>query len=285
MAKEGYKRKISAILSADVVGFSRLMGNDESATVRTLESYREIISSLIEEYDGHLVDSPGDNILTEFPSVVDAVQCAVEIQQVLKTRNTELPDDRKMEFRIGINLGDVIVEGDRLYGDGVNIAARIESLADPGGICISGSAYEQIATKLSLGYQNLGDHVLKNISRPIRVYKIPTELDEKTGTEIEQHTPAQPFSGNGMPIDSNDAGSFARKRNKDIEGYYIGGFICLACALGLPFLGYIIGLSEPGEFYAIFYSIGGSGILVGLIGITLIFFARFLDKRRKAEKR
>lgn len=178
MAKEGYKRKISAILSADVVGYSRLMEDDESATVSTLEAYRETTIIAIDQHRGRVIDSPGDNILSEFASVVDAVQCAVEIQQIIKAKNADLPDGREMEFRIGINLGDVIEEGDRIYGDGVNLASRIENIADPGSICISGSAYEQIKTKLALGYEDLGEHSVKNISEPVRVYRIP--MDAKT---------------------------------------------------------------------------------------------------------
>ncbi len=128
------ERKLAAILSADVQGFSRLMGEDEVATIRTLTAYREVMTALIQQHRGRVVDSPGDNLLAEFASVVDAVQCAVEIQREFKARNAELPDRRKMEFRIGINSGDVIAEGERIYGDGVNIAARLEGLAEPGGI-------------------------------------------------------------------------------------------------------------------------------------------------------
>ncbi|MBT8364164.1 MAG: hypothetical protein KJP23_05615 [Deltaproteobacteria bacterium] len=166
MPTERLKRKLTAILSADVEGYSRLMREDETATVRTITAYRETMSGLIHQYRGRVVDSPGDNLLAEFASVVDAVQCAVEVQQVLKVRNAELPEDRRMQFRIGINLGDVIEEGERIYGDGVNIAARIEGLAEGGGICISGSAYEQIENKLALGYEYLGEHTVKNISKP-----------------------------------------------------------------------------------------------------------------------
>src|SRR5436309_10769635 len=143
------ERKLTAILSADVKGYSRLMGEDEEATIRTLTAYREVMTTLIQQQHGRVVDSPGDNLLAEFASVVDAVRCAVAIQGELKVGNAELPDQRKMEFRIGINLGDVVVEGERLYGDGVNIAARLESLSEPGGICISGTAYDQIETKLA----------------------------------------------------------------------------------------------------------------------------------------
>jgi len=174
MAAEDFKRKLTAILSADVKGYSRLMGEDEEATVRTITAHRKVITSVIEKYRGRVVDSPGDNILAEFVSVVDAVQSAVEIQEVIRAKNAELPEERRMEFRIGVNLGDVIQEGDRIYGDGVNIAARVEGLADPGGICISGSAYEQIENKLALGYDYIGEHTVKNIVKPIRVYRVPT---------------------------------------------------------------------------------------------------------------
>jgi adenylate cyclase len=167
------KRKLSAILSADVQGYSRLMGDNEIATVETITEYRETLTSLVTQWKGRVVDSPGDNVLAEFASVVDAVQCAVEIQNVLKAKNEELPENRKMIFRIGVNLGDVIQEGDRIYGDGVNIAARIESLADGGGICISGTAYDQIENKLALGYNYFGEHSVKNIAKPVRVYKVP----------------------------------------------------------------------------------------------------------------
>jgi len=155
------------------------MGDDEIATVETITEYRETITSLVTQWKGRVVDSPGDNILAEFGSVVDAVQCAVEIQHILKAKNEELPENRRMIFRIGVNLGDVIQEGDRIYGDGVNIAARIESLADGGGICISGTAYDQIKNKLALGYNYFGEHSVKNISEPVRVYKVPMEPGER----------------------------------------------------------------------------------------------------------
>jgi adenylate cyclase len=171
--EERVKRKLSAIVSADVAGYSRLMGEDEVSTVRTLEAYRKVMSDLIEQFRGRVVDSPGDNLLSEFSSVVDAVQCAVEIHEVIRAKNEELPEDRRMLFRIGVNLGDVIEEGDRIYGDGVNIAARLEGLADAGGICISGSAHEQIKNKLALGYEYIGEHTVKNIAEPLKVYRVP----------------------------------------------------------------------------------------------------------------
>ena len=144
MTTTSFKRKLTAILSADVVGYSRLMGEDEAGTLRTLEIYKGVMSVLIRQHRGRVVDSPGDNVLAEFASVVDAVQCAVAVQKELQARNSELPENRRMQFRIGINLGDVIEEEERIYGDGVNIAARLEALADPGGICVSKAAFDHI---------------------------------------------------------------------------------------------------------------------------------------------
>jgi class 3 adenylate cyclase/ABC-type glycerol-3-phosphate transport system substrate-binding protein len=169
------ERKLAAILSADVQGYSRLMGEDEEATVRTLTAYREVMASLIRQHRGRVVDSPGDNLLAEFASVVDAVQCAVAVQRELNARNRALPDSRQMLFRIGINLGDVLVDGERIYGDGVNIAARLEGLAEAGGLCLSGSAHEQVENKLALTYRYLGAHAVKNIAKPVRVYQVQTE--------------------------------------------------------------------------------------------------------------
>jgi adenylate cyclase len=171
------ERKLTAILSADVKGYSRLMGEDDEATVRTLTAHREAMTALIHQHHGRVVDSPGDNLLAEFASVIDAVRCAVEIQHDLRVRNIDLPDQRKMEFRIGINSGDVIVEGGRLYGDGVNIAARLEGLAEAGGICISGIVYDQVKNKLALGYEYQGEQAVKNIAEPVRVYRVMLEGD------------------------------------------------------------------------------------------------------------
>jgi adenylate cyclase len=199
MANQDFKRKLTAILSADVKGYSRLMGEDEEATVRTITAHRKVITSVIEKYRGRVVDSPGDNILAEFVSVVDAVQSGVEIQEVIRAKNAELPEERKMEFRIGINLGDVIQEGERIYGDGVNIAARVEGLADPGGICISGSAYEQIENKLALGYDYIGEHTVKNIVKPIRVYKVPTG-PETLQKVTEEKRPAPGWQGTALAV-------------------------------------------------------------------------------------
>ena len=175
MDPKAFHRKLAAILSADVAGYSRLMQDDEAATVRTLEAYKQVFSDLIKQHRGRVVDSPGDNLLAEFASVVDAVQCAVAVQKELQARNAELPENRQMLFRIGVNLGDVIEEGDRIYGDGVNIAARLESIADPGGICVSKTAFDQIETKLPLGYEFLGEQTVKNIARPVGAYRVVLE--------------------------------------------------------------------------------------------------------------
>src|SRR5512136_2031200 len=175
MTTQEVKRKLTAILNADVKGYSRLMGEDEEGTVRTLNAYKEVMTGLIQQHRGRLVDAPGDNVLAEFNSVVDAVRCAVEIQKELKTRNAELPENRKMEFRIGVNLGDVIEDGEQILGDGVNIAARLESLSEAGGICISGTAFDHVRNKLDLGYEYLGEQTVKNIAKPVRVYKVLLE--------------------------------------------------------------------------------------------------------------
>ena len=165
-------RKLRAILSADVKGYSLLMADDEAFTIHTLKAYRQIMSDLIEHHSGRVVDSPGDNLLAEFASAVDAVQCAVEIQKRLKIENDRLAENKRLQFRIGVNIGDVVQDGDRIYGGGVNVAARIEGLADPGGVSISRSAYDQIMGKLALGFEYLGDHEVKNVKNPVRVYKV-----------------------------------------------------------------------------------------------------------------
>jgi adenylate cyclase len=166
------ERKLTAILCADVHGYSRLMGDDEEATFRTLASHRKLIDALIEQHHGRFVNSAGDSVLAEFASVVNAVQCGIEIQSALKAENVRLPENRRMEFRIGINLGDVIVDGEQIYGDGVNVAARLESLAEPGGICISAKVHDEVAGKLNLSYQDLGAQRVKNIAGPVRVWRV-----------------------------------------------------------------------------------------------------------------
>jgi TolB-like protein/Flp pilus assembly protein TadD len=163
------------------------MGDDEEATVRTLTTYREVLTTLIQQHNGKVLDSPGDNLLAEFVSVVDAVQCAVAVQKEIKARNDELPENRRMQFRIGINLGDVIQEQDRIYGDGVNIAARLEGLSEPGGICISKTAFDHIESKLPYGYEFLGDQTVKNIAKPVAAYRVLMEPRVTVAGEPEKN--------------------------------------------------------------------------------------------------
>jgi adenylate cyclase len=190
MVQKGFKRKLTAILSADVEGYSRLMGEDEEATVHTITAYREVFTTLIHQHNGKVLDSPGDNLLAEFASVVDAVQCAVAVQKEIKARNDELPENRRMQFRIGINLGDVIQEEERIYGDGVNIAARLEGLAEPGGICISKTAFDHIESKLPYGYEFLGDQTIKNIAKPVGAYRVLMEPRVTIAGKSEEEKPA-----------------------------------------------------------------------------------------------
>ena len=161
-------RRLAAIVAADVAGYSRLMGLDEVGTARTLREHRAVTDALVEKHGGRLVKSTGDGVLLEFPSVVDAVECAVAVQAVMTQRNEGVHVDRRMLFRIGINLGDILIEGDDILGDGVNIAARLEGIAEPGGICISSSAYDQVRGKVAVEFIDLGEQSLKNISLPVR---------------------------------------------------------------------------------------------------------------------
>ena len=165
------KRKLAAILSADAVGYSRLMAADEVATMRTLEAYRNAMAALIRQHDGRVVDAVGDNLLAEFGSVVDAVSSAMAIQSGLAARNEGLPPGRALPFRIGINIGELIVEGDRIAGDGVNVAARIEALAGPGEVWLSAAAFQQVEGKLDVDFEDMGDRQVKNLPRPLRVYR------------------------------------------------------------------------------------------------------------------
>src|SRR5258706_5115608 len=160
-------RRLSAIVAADVAGYPRLMGLDEVGTARTLREHRKVTDALVAKHSGRLVKTTGDGVLLEFPSVVDAVECAVALQAVMAERNEGIPQDRRMLFRIGINLGDILIEGDDILGDGVNIAARLEGIAGPGGVCLSSSAYDQVRGKVAVEFADLGDQGLKNIDRPV----------------------------------------------------------------------------------------------------------------------
>ena len=177
MSSPPVKRKLAAILAADAVGYSRMMGADEEGTMKILAAHRAVIDGIIQFHEGRIVNTAGDSVLAEFASPTQAVRCSVEIQDALKTRNDSLPEHRRLQFRIGVNLGDVMVKGDDLLGDGVNVAARLEGIAEPGNIYVSSSVYDQIAGKLDLGFSDLGEQSLKNIDRPIRAYRV-----ERAGT-------------------------------------------------------------------------------------------------------
>src|SRR5215469_16155906 len=169
-------RRLAAILAADVAGYSRLMGADEEGTHERLKALRrELVDPKISEHSGRIVKTTGDGMLAEFPSVVDAVRCAAEVQRAMIDREAGMPEDRRIQFRIGINLGDVIVEGDDIFGDGVNVAARLEALAEPGGICISRMVRDQIRDKLAYTLEDRGEQSVKNIARPVRVYALRPE--------------------------------------------------------------------------------------------------------------
>lgn len=185
MSANPVKRKLAAILAADAVGYSRLMGADEEGTMKILAAHRAVFDGIIEFHEGRIVGTAGDSVLAEFASPVEAVRCAVEVQEALKTRNDSLPEDQRLQFRIGVNLGDVMVKGEDLLGDGVNVAARLESIAEPGGICVSSSVYDQIAGKLDLGFLDIGAQSLKNIDRPIHVYRVEREGRRAPGASAQ----------------------------------------------------------------------------------------------------
>ena len=166
-------RRLAAIVSADVVGYSLLMGRDDSATLAGLKAHRrELIDPEIAEYGGRIVKTTGDGLLLEFPSVVDAVRCAVDVQRGMAERNADVPSDQRIDFRIGINVGDIIIDGDDIFGDGVNVAARLQTLAEPGGICVSRVVRDQVLDKLSFAFEELGPQEVKNIVRPVEVYRV-----------------------------------------------------------------------------------------------------------------
>ena len=191
-------RRLAAIVAADVAGYSRLMGLDEVGTARTLREHRAVTDALVAKHGGRLVKTTGDGVLLEFPSVVDAVECAVAVQAVMAERNEGVRSDRRMLFRIGINLGDILIEGDDILGDGVNIAARLEGIAEPGGICISSSAYDQVRGKVAVEFADLGEQNLKNISRPVRAYAV---ISNGLGpAKLQDRRPDQPLSAPRLSI-------------------------------------------------------------------------------------
>ncbi|MSP48465.1 MAG: adenylate/guanylate cyclase domain-containing protein [Alphaproteobacteria bacterium] len=173
VAEDRARRRLAAIVAADVAGYSRLVGADEEGTLARLKALRrELVDPKIAEHSGRIVNTTGDGLLIEFGSAVDAFRCVLEIQRAMTSRESGLPENRRLAFRIGVNVGDIVVDGEDILGDGVNVAARLEQLAEPGGICISARAYEDVRGRLDLDVQDIGEQTLKNIERPIRVYRI-----------------------------------------------------------------------------------------------------------------
>ena len=210
-------RRLAAIVAADVAGYSRLMGLDEVGTARTLREHRAVTDALVAKHGGRLVKSTGDGVLLEFPSVVDAVECAVAVQAVMAQRNEGVPQDRRMLFRIGINLGDILIEGEDILGDGVNVAARLEGIAEPGGICISSSAYDQVRGKVAVEFTDLGEQTLKNIARPVRAYAVGLEREHSSNRPVAIFRPASLPRGAAVrkPRRRSRAGLFRRWRNRE----------------------------------------------------------------------
>ncbi|MCH7777566.1 MAG: tetratricopeptide repeat protein [Gemmatimonadetes bacterium] len=190
MAEDKVTRKLTTILAADVEGYTRLMRADEEATLKTLDEYRQIIDGLIARHDGRVFSTGGDSVLAEFASAVEAVRCAISCQEEISSRNAELADDRKLKFRIGINVGDVMIREGDLFGDGVNVAARLEGLAEAGGVCISSSVFEQIKYKLSLGFEDMGPQEVKNIAEPISVYRVKLEQRDTAVIPVSEEAEA-----------------------------------------------------------------------------------------------
>jgi adenylate cyclase len=188
-AARGRRRKLAAILSADAVGFSRRMHDDEAGTHERLRSCREIIGRLVAEHDGRIAGTAGDSVLVDFPSVVEAVGCGVAMQAALRERNAALPPEHRLEFRVGINLGDVIVDGEDIYGDGVNVAARLQQLAEPGGILVSRTVHNHVRGKLELTFEPLGEHQVKNIPEPVAVFRVRLDGRHPSAPELPRHPP------------------------------------------------------------------------------------------------
>src|ERR1700728_3448477 len=210
------RRRLTTLLCADAAGYTRLMGADEAGPLATLRRRRPAMATLIERHEGRIVNTWGDAVIAEFSSVVEAVQCAVETQQELSGHNDELPEEQRMNFRIGINLGDVMLEGDDVYGDGVNIAARLQELAEPGGILISGPVYEQVHNKLSIGFDCLGEQRLKNVATPVTGYRVlhGGQAPRPLGSQADgRREPA----ASPPPADGAQADFFSRA-----WGWYIG---------------------------------------------------------------
>jgi adenylate cyclase len=257
------KRKLAAIFSADVKGYSHLMEESELETLKILSAYFQIMTNLIQKHQGKVVNIAGDNLLADFQSVVDAVQCGLEIQKELRAKNAELAEDRRVEFRIGINLGDVIREGQNIYGDGVNMAERVQSLADGGGICISGSAYEQVENKVAVSFEYLGEHMVKNITRPVRVYKVipqpgvADEMDKRLELTEKPSIAVLPFANmSGDPEQEYFSDGITEDLITDL--YKISGLFVIARHSVFTYKGKAVRVDQVGRELGVRYVLEGS---------------------------
>jgi adenylate cyclase len=238
------ERKLTTIMCADVSGYSRLMEADEAGTLATLKLYRDAMVGLIERHRGRLVSTAGDSLLADFPSVIEAVQCAAEIQRELANRNRNVADARRIEFRIGINLGDVMVEGSDLYGEGVNVAARLEGLAEPGGICISGTVYDQVRNRLTLAYDFMGEQPVKNISEPVPVYRVQLDGSARPDARRPGGSPPAPIGAAAVPGRAERIRAFRRRALR-------GGFlIVVLCVINLATSSRYLWFFWPASFIA-----------------------------------
>jgi TolB-like protein/Flp pilus assembly protein TadD len=255
-------RRLSAIVAADVAGYSRLMGLDEVGTARTLREHRKVTDALVAKHGGRLVKTTGDGVLLEFPSVVDAVECAVAVQAVMAQRNEEVPQDRRMLFRIGINLGDILIEGDDILGDGVNVAARLEGIAEPGGICISSSAYEQVRGKVAVDFTDLGEQKLKNIDRPIRAYAVGLSANAYQSAPLPSSAPrlsivVLPFANiGGDPEQEYFVDGVTESLTTDLSR--IGGAFVIARNTAFTFKGKAVDVKKLGRELNVRYLLEGS---------------------------
>ena len=255
-------RRLAAIVAADVAGYSRLMGLDEVGTVRTLREHRKVIDALVAKHGGRLVKSTGDGVLLEFPSVVDAVECAVAVQEVMAQRNEGVPLERRMLLRIGINLGDVLIEGDDILGEGVNVAARLEGIAEPGGVCISSSACDQVRGKVPVEFNDLGEQSLKNIARPVRVYAVGPDANTSPTAPVPSSAPhlslvVLPFANmGGGPEQDYFADGVTESLTTDLSR--IAGAFVIARNTAFTFKGKAADVKQIGRELSVRYVVEGS---------------------------
>ncbi|MGB6397557.1 MAG: adenylate/guanylate cyclase domain-containing protein [Bradyrhizobium sp.] len=255
-------RRLAAIVAADVAGYSRLMGLDEVGTASTLREHRKVTDALVAKHGGRLVKTTGDGVLLEFPSVVDAVECAVVMQEVMAERNQGVPEDRRMLFRIGVNLGDILIEGDDILGDGVNVAARLEGIAEPGGICVSSSAYEQVRGKVPVEFIDIGEQKLKNISRPIRAYAVGVSANARQINPMSSSAPrlsivVLPFANiGGDPEQEYFVDGVTESLTTDLSR--ISGTFVIARNTALTFKGKAVDVKKLGRELNVRYVLEGS---------------------------